>query len=119
MQKQRAAIGFGVLALALAAISGGQGLTATKAAAATSDPISFGTPTDKSRMPGATSDAPPEPPAEMMPATLPCRRSHFAKASAIAVMTPPGQTAFTLMPSGPSCIASDCVTLMTPALDAE
>ena len=40
-------------------------------------------------MPGATSEAPPEPPAEMMPAILPWRRSHLAKASAIAVTDAP------------------------------
>src|SRR5207244_541877 len=43
----------------------------------------------RARMPGATSEAPPEPPAEMMPATLPWRRSHLAKASAIAVTDAP------------------------------
>ena len=37
--------------------------------------ISLGTPTGRARMPGATSDAPPEPPAEMMPAMSLWRRS--------------------------------------------
>ena len=44
---------------------------------ATDEMISFGTPTGRARMPGATSEAPPEPPAEMMPATLPWRPSSW------------------------------------------
>src|SRR5207247_1044989 len=63
--------------------------------------MSFGTPTGRARMAGATSDAPPEPPAEMMPATLPWRRSQLAKASAIAVTDAPRSDPNTLDPPRP------------------
>ena len=51
--------------------------------------MSFGTPTGRARIPGATSDAAPEPPAEITPATLLWRRIQLAKASAIAVTAAP------------------------------
>ena len=51
--------------------------------------MSFGTPIGSARMPGATSDAPPEPPAEMMPTISAWRRSQLTKASAIAVTEAP------------------------------
>ena len=63
--------------------------------------MSFGTPTGRARMAGATSEAPPEPPAEMMPATLPWRRSQLAKASAIAVTDAPRSEPNTLDPPRP------------------
>ena len=70
--------------------------------------ISFGTPTGRARMPGATSEAPPEPPAEMMPATLPWRRSQLAKASAIAVTEAPRSAPNTLDPPRPWFSAISC-----------
>ena len=59
-------------------------------------------------MAGATSEAPPEPPAEMMPATLPWRRSQLAKASAIAVTDAPRSAPNTLDPPRPWLSAISC-----------
>ena len=59
-------------------------------------------------MPGATSDAPPEPPAEMMPAILPCRRSQLTKASAMAVTDAPRSAPNTLDPPRPWFRAISC-----------
>ena len=70
--------------------------------------IIFGTPTGSARMPGATSEAPPEPPAEMMPATLPWRRSHFANASAMAVTDAPRSAPNTPDPPRPWLSAISC-----------
>ena len=70
--------------------------------------ISLGTPTGSARMPGATSDAPPEPPAEMMPAMLPWRRSHFAKASAMAATEAPRSAPNTPDPPRPWFSAISC-----------
>ena len=70
--------------------------------------MSFGTPTGRARMAGATSEAPPEPPAEMMPATLPWRRSQLAKASAIAVTDAPRSAPNTPDPPRPWFSAISC-----------
>src|SRR5216684_1525434 len=51
--------------------------------------MSLGTPIGSARMPGATSEAPPDPPAEITPTMSAWRRSQLAKASAIAVTEVP------------------------------
>ena len=68
----------------------------------------LGTPIGRARMPGATSEAPPEPPAEMMPAILPWRRSQLAKASAIAVTDAPRSAPNTADPPRPWFSAISC-----------
>jgi hypothetical protein len=70
--------------------------------------ISFGTPTGRARMPGATSDAAPEPPAVITPAILPCRRSQLANASAIAVTAAPRSGPNTAEPPRPWLSAISC-----------
>src|SRR5258708_10396927 len=56
---------------------------------ATEDMMSLGTPIGSARMAGDTSEAPPDPPAEITPTTSAWRRSQLAKASAIAVTEVP------------------------------
>lgn len=63
--------------------------------------ISFGTPTGRVRMPGATRDAAPEPPAEITPAILPCRLIQLENASAIAVTAAPRSGPNTAEPPRP------------------
>src|SRR4051794_40782273 len=75
---------------------------------ATEERMSLGTPTGGERRAGAPSDAPPEPPAEMMPAILPWRCSQLAKASAIAVTEAPRSEPNTLDPPRPWLSAISC-----------
>ena len=56
---------------------------------ATDEMRTFGTPIGSARIAGATSELPPDPPAEMRPPTGSCRRIQASNASAIAVIAPP------------------------------
>ena len=59
---------------------------------------SLGTPIGKARMPGATIEAPPDPPALTIPATSPCRLIQASNASAIAATEAPRSLPKTLAP---------------------
>ena len=56
---------------------------------ATDEMRSFGTPIGSARIAGATSEEPPEPPAEISPPTRSWRRIQASNASAIAVIAAP------------------------------
>ncbi len=56
---------------------------------ATVEIITLGTPTGRARIAGVASAVPPEPPAEMMPATPSCRRIQRSNASVIAATDAP------------------------------
>ena len=56
---------------------------------ATDEIRTFGTPIGSARIAGATSEEPPEPPAEINPPTGSWRLIHASKASAIAVIAAP------------------------------
>ena len=60
--------------------------------------MSLGTPIGSARMAGATSEAPPDPPAEITPTMSAWRRSQLAKASAIAVTEAPRSEPNTALP---------------------
>ena len=65
------------------------------------DTSTFGTPIGSARMPGATIEAPPEPPALMMPAISPWRLIQASNASAIAATEAPRSRPNTPAPPRP------------------
>ena len=75
---------------------------------ATDEIRTFGVPIGNARMAGATIEAPPEPPALMIPTTSPCRRTQASKASAIAATDAPRSRPKTLDPPRPWFSATSC-----------
>ena len=75
---------------------------------ATDEIKTFGVPMGKARMAGATIEAPPEPPALMIPTTSLCRRTKASKASAMAATDAPRSRPNTLDPPRPWFSATSC-----------